>query len=86
MNSSIAHNQPGNIMNTEPVKSIFGSLDIVSGLPYISGGVALHPKSCTLIYTGRGLNAIQSINYTNSILLHGITRLGFEILDYLPLP
>jgi len=31
------------------------------------GGVALQPKSCTLIYTGRGLKLIQSINYTNSI-------------------
>jgi hypothetical protein len=27
-------------------------------LPYVSG-VALHPKSCTLIYTGRGLDAID---------------------------
>jgi hypothetical protein len=30
-------------------------------LPYVFG-VALHPKSCTLIYTSRGLNAIQPSN------------------------
>jgi hypothetical protein len=40
----------------------------------------LHLKFSTLIYTGRGLNAIQSVHYTNSISLHGITRLGFLIL------
>ena len=27
----------------------------------------MHPKSCTLIYTGRGLKLIQSIHYINSI-------------------
>ena len=27
----------------------------------------MHPKSCTLIYTGRYLKLIQSIHYTNSI-------------------
>ena len=43
-------------------ESIFGSLDIVSGLPYISGGVALHP-SLVLLY----IPAEASMQYNPSI-------------------
>jgi hypothetical protein len=43
-------------------------VDVYRSLPYVSR-VVLHPKPCTLIYTGQGLNAIQSISYINSILL-----------------
>jgi hypothetical protein len=49
-------------------------------LPYVSG-VPLRPKSCTLIYTDRGLNAIHPSSHTNLTYLYGITRLGFEILN-----
>jgi hypothetical protein len=44
-------------------------IDIHCRLPYVFG-VALHPKPCTLMYTGRGLNVVQPFSYTNYISLH----------------
>ena len=49
--------------------------------PTISVGEASCPPShVPPIYSTPRLSLIQSINYTNLIILHGITRLGFEIL------
>ena len=51
------------ILNSQ-YQSIFGSCRYTyHRLPYVSRG-ALLPKSCTLIYIGRGLNAIHPQHYT----------------------